>query len=205
MTRSSHRLSQTLRLVLTSVTVLFLATGVAFADGWVDSDPAESTSDDMENHEASSENPNDLEAQSEDPNDLEGASEDPTDLEVKAEDLEDHQGHAEDLADHEGETYNLSDLPAAAPDDGFDPIEMRTQDTWEQSYDPEVIVARRHLERAQKRASIARDNYGQMMQNNYPRGAARIRIAQERDEAETALAEAKAAVHAVQGDEPESF
>jgi hypothetical protein len=170
--------------------------------GWEGNDPSESTAGDMDDHMAGSENPNDIEATSEDPNDLESQSMDPNDLEVASEQLEDHEGAAENLEDHEGTTYGLGELKNTSPDDGFDPIEMPGQEDWGPSSDPEVVVARRHLERAQQQARVARYNYGEMMQNNYPRGAARIRIVEARDAAEKKLAEAKAALVALDGGAP---
>jgi hypothetical protein len=202
MIRSSQRSVRLLRLILACLVGIPLVFGVASAAGWEGNDPGESTAGNMKDHIAGSKNPDDMEAESEDPNDLEGQSEDPNDLEVSAEQLDDHVGQTEDLADHEGTTYELSDLKKSSPDDGFDPIEMPGQKEWEPSSDPLVIVARQHLERTQEKARVARHTYGEMMQNNYPRGAARIRIVEARDAAEMKLAEAKAAISSLEGANP---
>ena len=179
-----------------------LVSSVASADAWTSSGPAETVAGDLDDHEASSHDPNDSEAESEDPNDMVVESEDPNDLEVEAEELDDHEQQAEDLADHESRSTALQDLKVEAPDHGFDPIEMPGQKEWTASTDPEVIVARRQLERAQERARDARQRYGDMIRHDYPRGAARVRIVEERDEAERELAAAKQKVRAVHGDVP---
>ena len=80
------------------------------------------------------------------------------------------------LAEHEGHSEALQDLQVEAPDAGFRTLDDPADDSWKHSSDPAVIVAGRHLERAEARASEARRVYGQMMENNYPRGAARERI-----------------------------
>jgi hypothetical protein len=202
MIRSSHHFARPLRLFIQCLVGVSLVCGVASASGWDGNDPAEATAGDMEDHMAGSGDPDEMEATSKDPNDLEAHSEDPDDLEVSSEQLEDHVAQTEALADHEGTSYELSELKNSSPDDGFDPIEMPGQNEWGPSSDPLVIVARRHLERAQEQARAARSNYGQMMQNDYPRGAARIRIVEARDAAEEKLAEAKAAIISLDGGGP---
>jgi len=170
----------------------------ALAD-WTQSEAAESSAGDLSDHEMGSENPNDLEGHSHDPNDLEAQSEDPNDLVVGAEDLDDHEAAPGKLADHEGHTEELQNLQIEAPDAGFRAIEKTGDDSWKHSSDPAVIVAGRHLERAEKRAEEARHVYGEMMKNDYPRGEPRERIIVERDASMQAVEAARAALHAAQG------
>jgi hypothetical protein len=59
-------------------------------------------------------------------------------------------------------------------------------------------VARKHLVRAQERARNARTVYGDMMHRNYPTGAARIQIVNERDASMKVLEKAKSALAAAE-------
>jgi hypothetical protein len=194
MTDASNRF---LRSLLLGLSALGLATAIGHAEGYLDSGPAHSTAADLEDHMSGTENPNDMEAQTEDPNDLEGYSEDPNDLEVGTKDPNDLEVDTEDLVDHQGRTYNLTNLEEAAPDDGFEAIDMSGQEDWEETRDPGIIVARRHVLQAEERARSARTRYGTMMHNNYPRGAAREIIVRERDESMAELEVAKQALREV--------
>jgi hypothetical protein len=61
------------------------------------------------------------------------------------------------------------------------------------------LVAKRHLERAQKEATMARTRYGDMMRDDYPRGKPRLRIIDQRDESMRALDQARAEFDAATG------
>jgi hypothetical protein len=174
-------------------TALFLGVA-ATASSESDWEAARSTSDTMEDHQAHSENPDDLR----------GESETLDSHVVESEKLDDHIGHSENpddmvaapgkLADHEAESEELGTLSMDAPDAGARAIRMPGDDAWKKSTNPRAIVAGRNFERAQQRAEKARDNYGRMMRNDYPRGDARERIVSERDASMTALEEARTAL-----------
>lgn len=178
--------------------LLCLAMGGALAEsGDVDSGPAVTTTEDLDSHMTETESPDDMVAGTEDPNDLEGHGESPDDLTVGTRDPDSMDAQTEQLDDHEGHDYELSDLPEAAPDRGFEAIEMPGQKDWQPTTDPSVIVARRHLLRAQERAREARRRYGIMMENDYPRGEAREIIVRERDESMAQLQAAERALREV--------
>ena len=121
-----------------------------------------------------------------------------------AEDDWNEEGAAEtsagQLDDHETGSENPGDRAVGSEDpelrmaDGEDPGQAR----WETTTDPEVEIARDKLVRAERRATAADRAYGEMRQNNYPRGDARVRIVNERDEAMQALEEAKCALAAAE-------
>jgi hypothetical protein len=158
--------------------------------------PAEAKSDTIDHHEADSKDPNSLEAGSHDPDEYVVDSRDPDDLTVEAGEA-DIVGPGR-LAEHDYQSRRLRDLQAEAPDAGYEPIDDGTDlSTREIGLTAEEIVARRHLKRAEVEAREARDTYGRMMQNDYPRGEARERIVKRRDETMQALAEARRQVEAV--------
>ena len=162
-------------------------------------DPAEATSGDMEDHEASSKDPDDMTAESHDPEEMTVESETMEGRMAESEDPDRMVTGSEVLSEHEGSSTDLTDLKKARPDEGFEAIEVPGQSEWETTTDPKVLVARKHLLRAQQRARNARTVYGDMMENNYPRGAARIQIVKERDASMEALREAKSALSAAEG------
>jgi hypothetical protein len=162
-------------------------------------DPAEATSGEMEDHEASSKDPDDMTAES---HDLEEYTVDSETMEGRMAESEDPDRMvtgSEELSEHEGSSTDLTDLKKARPDDGHEAIDVPGQSEWDTTTDPEVLVARKHLVRAQQRARNARTVYGDMMERNYPRGAARIQIVKERDASMEALREAKSALSAAEG------
>ena len=159
-----------------------------------DWDAAEATSGQMDDHEATSEDPDEMTVGSRDPDGLTVDSETMDGRMAESENPDSMVAGTEDLSDHEGSSTDLSDLKKASPDQGFEEIEVPGQSDWQPTTDPEVLVARKHLVRAQKRARNARTVYGDMMEQNYPRGAARIQIVNERDAAMKALEEAKSAL-----------
>jgi hypothetical protein len=187
------RSSQPIGLAFIVIVLAILLPGFAPADdSYGYSDPARTTADDIDDHEA----------QSEDPNDLEGRSHDPDDLVVEAGDPDSNLVEAGDpnevgpgkLADHEGDSEGLQDLRVVAPDDGYDAIDDGDDPSLSDvNLSAEQIVALRHLKRAELEAEKARDAYGRMRENNYPRGAARGRIIKQRDESMQALEEARRA------------
>jgi hypothetical protein len=179
-------------------TVFGLLSSLAFASDTMDPSASRSEAGNLEEHQA----------QSKDPDEMTAESHDPSEMTVGAEQLEDHEGHSENpddmvvaterLEDHQGATENFNDLRESTPDDGFESIEVAGQADWGPTTDPEILAARKNLVRVQKRASTAREAYGEMMHRNYPRGAARVRIVEERDASMQALEEAKQALSAVE-------
>jgi len=152
----------------------------ASANDWTDDDPARTSAGEIEDHEATSSDPSDHEAHSHEMD--EGQAEDLEDHIVGTEDLEDHMVETEDLEQHEGTTTALQDLRYEAPDDGLDPIDDGRLDGVDETHlDAGQLVAKRHLASAQDEAAAARTVYGDMMRDNYPRGAARIRVIERRD------------------------
>ncbi len=115
-------------------------------------------------------------------------------VETRADQLDDHEAGSENPDDRTVGSEDLNDLPAARPDSGEESIEAPGQARWEATTDPEVVIARDKLVRAERRATAADKAYGEMRQNNYPRGDARVRIVKERDEAMQGLEEAKRAL-----------
>ena len=199
MARRSTRAS---RIVASAALVLgfaFLMTVPALAgdddnDPW---DPAMSTSDTMDHHHAESIDPDSLVVESEDLDDHLGHSENPDDLVVESGDPDERLAESESLDSHEGHSENLSDLETVAPDDGYEPIVPASQANWEPTDDARVVVARDRVVRAEERATRARSRYSEMMDRDYPRGAARERIVRERDESETALYKARGELEAL--------
>jgi hypothetical protein len=192
---TSHTI--TLAAVISAAISLYAFAAVAENDPWDSyAAPAEATSDTVGHHEAGSEDPNDLEAGSHDPDEYVVDSKDPDDLTVES-------GEADiaspgRLADHEYESRGVQDLRTEAADDGYEAIDDGTDlSTSNLNLTAEEIVARRHLKRAEIEASEARDTYGRMMQNDYPRGEARERIVRHRDESMQALEEARRQLEAV--------
>ncbi len=118
--------------------------------------------------------------------------------EARAGQLDDHEAEAEDPDDRTVGSEDLTDLPAARPDSDDDSIETPGRTRWETTTDPEVVIARDNLARAERRAAAAEKAYGEMRQNNYPRGDARVRIVNERDEARRGLEEAQRALAAAE-------
>jgi hypothetical protein len=175
-------------LALTALIVALVVPGVGFSDEWTGDDPARSTADDLDDHKAHSSSPSDHEAESHDM--VEGHSEDPDDMVVEADQM-DVVG-TDDINEHEGSTTALQDLRVEAPDGGANPIhDSRLDGTENASLSAGQLVAKRHLERAEAQAAAARNTYGEMMQDDYPRGAARIRIIEHRDETMSDLEQAR--------------
>jgi hypothetical protein len=179
--------------ILIGLALLMPAAGGA-DDDWAG--PARTTAGDLEDHEASSIDPDTREAESGEMQ--EGDSEDPDDLEVESEEM--HVVEAGELEDHEGSSANLEDLPYEAPDDGSEVIDdHRTEEVGVLNLDAEQLVAKRRLERAEAEAEAARTRYGDMMRDDYPRGDARMRITEHRDESMRALKAARAAFDEAMG------
>ena len=78
-----------------------------------------------------------------------------------------------------------------SPDGGATSISVPGQSEWEATSDAELVLARNKLVRAQNRARKAITAYGDAERDDYPRGAARVRIVEERDAAMKALEAAK--------------
>lgn len=168
------------------------------ANDWADGDAAEATSGKMEDHQASSKDPDDITVGSHDPDEMTVESETMAGRMAGSANPDQMVTGSEEMSEHMGSSTNLTDLKTARPDEGFEAIEVQGQSEWETTTDPTVLVARKHLARAQQRARNARTVYGDMMEQNYPRGAARIRIVKERDASMEALREAKSALAAAE-------
>ncbi len=164
------------------------------ADDWAGNDPAEATSGRMEDHEASSKDPDDMTVESHDPDEMTVESETMDGRMAESKDPDRMVVDSEEMSEHMGSSTDLTDLKKVRPDEGFEAIEVPGQLEWEPTTDPSVLVARKHLVRAQQRARNARTVYGDMMEQNYPRGAARIQIVKERDASMEALRETKSAL-----------
>ena len=170
---------------------------VSFAEeAW---EPARTTADTLDNHRATTEDPDEMVAETEDPDDMVAETENPDDMVAETRDPDSMVVETDSLEEHEGRTYDLSDLPEVAPDKGFEAVDMWGQREWTPASDATIIVARRNVVRAEKRAQAARDRYGEMMQNNYPRGAGREAIVRERDESMKQLELAKQALLDAEG------
>jgi hypothetical protein len=168
------------------------------ANDWADNEPAEATSGQMKDHEASSKDPDDMTVGSHDPDEMTVESETMEGRMAESEDPDRMVVDSEEMSDHMGSSTDLTDLKKARPDEGFEAIEVPGQSEWEPTTDPSVLIARKHLVRAQQRARNARTVYGDMMEQNYPRGAARIQIVKERDASMEVLGEAKSALAVVE-------
>jgi hypothetical protein len=168
------------------------------ASDWNGGEAAEATSGQMDDHEATSKDPDDMTAESHDPDEMTVDSETMDGRMAESEDPDQMVTGAGQLDDHEGSSTDLTDLKTARPDDGFEAIEVPGQSEWGTTTDPGVLVARKHLVRAQRRARNARTVYGDMMERDYPRGAARIQMVNERDASMKALEEAKSALAAAE-------
>jgi len=198
MHRNSTRIRRQLALAGLA-TVLTILSGAAIADeDWNEEGAAEARADDLDDHEAGSEDPDDRTVGSEDLEDRETASEDPEQRTAGSEDPDSMVHGSGDLERHEAASEDLTDLPAARPDSGEESIDVPGQAHWQATTDPQVVIARDQLVRAERRAAAAEKAYGEMRQNNYPRGEARIRIVNERDEANRGLEEAKRALAAAE-------
>lgn len=172
--------------------------GVAMADDSMGGGAARARSGDLEDHEAHSGDVDDMSAESGDPSGRTVGSENLEDHLVAASDPEAKVTGSEDMESHGMGSQDLDDLSEARPDRGFESIGVPGQANWGPTTDPEVLVARKNLVRAQKRAESARAAYGDMMEANYPRGDARIRIVAERDASMSALEEAEQALAAAE-------
>jgi hypothetical protein len=168
------------------------------AEGWSGDDAAETTAGDLDDHEAQSENPDGLTTDSRNPDDMVVGSETMEGRVVGAEDPDSMVAAPGVLDQHEATSENLSDLPNVKPDAGYVEIEVPGQADWEPTTDPQVLLARQNLLRAEARARAAITTYGDAERRDYPRGQARVRIVEERNAAMAALEEAKARLADVQ-------
>lgn len=186
----SHR--RTAALVL----ALFLACypALATADDGQDSGPASAQSGRMEDHEAHSRSPEGMTVGSHDPDEMTVGSESMDGRIATPRDPETMVTDSEKMTAHEASSEDVTLLEAARPAPGFEAIEIPGQSEWQSTTDPAVLMARRNVLRAEKRARAARTTYGEMMERNYPRGEARIRIVNERDASMKAFEEAKSAL-----------
>jgi hypothetical protein len=179
--------------------VLAILPGAAIAeDDRNEEGAAEARAGQLDDHEAEAEDPDDRTVGSEELDDMEAGSEDADQRRASSEDPDSMDVDSEDIERHEAASEDLTDLPAARPDSDDDSIEAPGRTRWETTTDPEVVIARDNLARAERRTAAAEKAYGEMRQNNYPRGDARVRIVNERDEARRGLEEAQRALAAAE-------
>ena len=175
--------------LLLAVALPFVLPGTASSRGDEYSGARTTTAGSLEDHQAESIDPSSLEVESGEMQP--GYSEDPADMVVDSEEMD--AVSTGQLADHEGSSTDLQDLRGEKPVDGFETIDDgRLKGIDDTNLTAEQLVAKRHLERAQAAAEVARTRYGDMMRDNYPRGAARIRITDHRDESMSDLDKARA-------------
>ncbi len=177
--------------------------GAAIADDRNDEGAAETTAGQLEDHDADSEDPDDDVEGSEDSDRRTVGSEDPGKRRTGAEDSDSMLEGSGDVERHAADSEDLTNLPGDRPDAGDDSIDDSGQSRGEpmsasSEVDPEVVIARNNLVRAEKRAAAARSAYGDMIQRDYPRGDARVQIVKERDAAMKAYEDAKRALAATE-------
>ncbi len=192
-----HRQGRALAAILVAFSLGALPSA-ALADGSSDVDAARGRAGNLEDHQASSSDLEDRMAKSRDPDEMVAESETMEGREAEAKNPASMVVDSGELDRHQATSTNLTDLREAKPDAGFEAIEVPGQADWVPSTDPEVLVARKQLVQAQKRAEAARTAYGDAQERNYPRGEARIRIVNERDAAMKTLEGAKRALEAVE-------
>lgn len=164
---------------------------------------AETTAGQLKDHDADSENPDDDLLGSEDSDRRTVGSEDPAKRQTGSENSDSMLEGSGDIDRHETGSEDLTNLPEARPESGDDSIDDSGQSRQEpmsasSEADPDVVIARNNLVRAEKRAAAARSAYGAMVQRDYPRGDARVQIVKERDDAMKAYEEAKRALAAAE-------
>ena len=183
--------------------VLGVLPGAAIADDGNDEGAAAATAGQLEDHDADSEDPDDDIEGSEDSDRRTVGSEDPGKRRTGAEDSDSMLEGSGDVERHAADSEDLTNLPEAPPDSGDDSIDDSGQSHREpmsasSEANPEVVIARNNLDRAEKRAAAARSAYGDMIQRDYPRGDARVQIVKERDAAMKAYEDAKRALAAAE-------
>ena len=183
--------------------VLGVLPAVVGANDGDDDGAAETTAGELEDHGAGSEDPDDDLLGSEDSDRRTVGSEDPAKRRTGAGDSDSMLEGAGDSDRHSEGSEDLTNLPEAPPDSGDASIDDSGQSRREpmsasSEADPEVVIARNNLVRAEKRAAAARSAYGDMVQRDYPRGDARVQIVKERDDAMKAYEEAKRALAAAE-------
>jgi len=172
--------------------------GAVLAGGWAGDDAAEATSDDIQDHERGAQDPDSMTEGSLDPDRITTGSESMSDAESENPDTRTTGAARMDDTTAEG----LTDLKTAKPDEGYVAFEVPGQSEWQPTTNARILAARQRLLRAEARARAARTTYGNMIESDYPRGEARIRIVKERDaslaafeKAKQALAEAEASAN----------
>ena len=187
-----------LRLLRRAVVLLALSVtgsvGLATADHSEGADAAMATAESLDGRQARSGDPESRKVGARDPDEItvEAGSIDGREARAKDPDANVVEAGRIDGLIEEGES--LSELPPAAPDTSLPSLEIPGKAQWGDTTDPAVLVARKRLVRAQARARAAVDAYGEMLQRNYPRGEARLRIVHERDAAVEAFEQARRAL-----------
>jgi hypothetical protein len=195
--RSARRMGRTAAAVLAPL--LLLLAGSAAGDDWGDTNAAEATAGDVEDHEGRSENPDGDVEGSEDPDAMTTRSETMGSREAGAGDPDADLATAERPAALLTGSESVTDLPTDRDESEFVSIEVPGQSQWAPTADPRIIAARNDLLRAQERARSAIDRYGEMRRLGEPRGDARRPIIEARDAAVKALEEAKQALAEAEG------
>lgn len=175
--------------VLSSLVLIFGSTSSALADT-NSSGPSMATSGSLDDHEAESVDLGSFEAESGEM--VPAEPEDPDTITVEAEQADIVESSLP--AAHVVESIAIDDLGTSKPDVGFEVIDDgRLARGDEKDLTAEQLLARRQLEHAQANATAARTRYGDMMRDDYPRGAARERIVHKRDATMEALGRARSA------------
>lgn len=173
---------------------LSLVAQAAEAEGWGDSEATETSAGNLDQHEEESRSPDGMTVESQNPDDMVVESERMDGRVVDAENPAAMVAPSGQMDGREVTSEGFSDPHQVAPDAGAVSIMVPGQADWVPTTDPQVLLARQHLVRAQERARAAITAYGDAEERNYPRGQARIRIVNERDAAMQALEEAKRAL-----------
>jgi hypothetical protein len=165
------------------------------------------TSSDSDSDLGHSQNPDDLLVESVNPDSLLAESEDPDSLVVESENLDDRLGHStalQDLPDADAQereieqetlaemrerhrTEGLAEDATATPRDG----PPSTSGNRMNAQIASIRAAKKQFAAAKARASKADEAYGVMMERDYPRGEARLKIVDERKLAQQELESAQ--------------
>jgi hypothetical protein len=172
--------------------LLVVLPGAALAGGWADDEAADSTSDDIQDHEDGSQDPDAMTEGSRDPDQMTTDSQSMGSHMAGSEDPDADVTGAAKMDDTAGE--GLMNLKMDKPDEGYVALEAPGQSEWQPTTNARVLMARKNILQAEARARAARTAYGDMMESDYPRGEARIRIVNERDAAFKAFEQAKQAL-----------
>ena len=170
-----------LALLVTAFTFAFVATQASADDDEagpamghsVGPDGMTAESQDFDDLEGQSRSSDDLLVGSEDPDDMVGGDVDPDDMVGDSEDPDARVGHSSELDDL-AEDSGRGNLPDPLPQLVAEPSPPGPDDG------SQVHAAWRSVQAAERNMEAANDSYSNMIENDYPRGAQRARIIEER-------------------------